>query len=149
MVDFHFRDMPLAVIWSLDSKEGGKTVRKLSQESGKQWRGSQLKGNGSRVGEVGGIQRQKWQDLAFDCIWGLCVCGFLKCVHVYVCVGEKAYGWLCLCVHEWCMCMFFMCVHVYVCAHMCKRESMCLVCVCMFVLCVYVTEVMLMRISKD
>ena len=43
----------------------------------------------------------------------------------------------------------FMCVHVYVCAHMCKRESMCVVCVYMFVLCVYVTEVMLMRISKD
>ena len=31
MLDFHFRDIPLALIWSLGLKEEGRTVRKFSQ----------------------------------------------------------------------------------------------------------------------
>lgn len=31
MLDFHFRDIPLALIWSLGLKEGGRTARKFSQ----------------------------------------------------------------------------------------------------------------------
>ena len=31
MLDFHFRDIPLALIWSLGLREEGRTVRKFSQ----------------------------------------------------------------------------------------------------------------------
>ena len=47
------------------------------------------------------------------CIWGLCVCVCAcKCVHVYVCVGEKAYGYTRVCMNEACVCNTHVCAHV-------------------------------------